>query len=181
MTGLSIPWPDLAIAAVLFIGGFRGWRKGFFRELAGLAALALGLIAPWFYRGGLDDAIAGMLRIPTAIAHVVAMLLIGILCYAAVLLAARVLTALARAPFLGFGNAAAGAAIGLFKAVVLVWIALYVGLFFPLSPHVRAALHDSVLARAIAGENGLVDASVIGALPAFARPFAQPIFDRHRL
>ncbi len=181
MNATAAGWPDFLIAAALLIGAIKGWRKGFIGELAGVIALILALLMPWFYRGGLDGTLATLLHVWSPAAHVVAMVLIGIATYAAVLLVAHAVGAILRLPFLGTGNAAAGAAIGLLKAALLVWIVLYVALFFPLSAGIRSALHASTFTRMIAGENDRIDDSLIGVLPPFARPFAQPIFDRHRI
>ena len=174
-------WPDLVIAAVLLIAALKGFKRGFIMELAGAFAVVLSLVVPWFYNGAFDRTIGETLHVGPGSAHVVAMFAVGIATYAAVLIIARVLSAVAKLPILGIGNAFGGAAIGLLKGFVLLWIVLYVALFFPLSRDLRADLHRSVLAGVIAMPNGYVDDALSAALPPFARPLTDPIFARHRV
>jgi hypothetical protein len=109
------------------------------------------------------------------------MVLVGIGAYIAVMLVARVVASVARLPVLGLGNALAGAAIGLLKAAIAIWIVLYIALFFPLSPGVRRELRRSVLIEYITSPNPAVDRAIISTLPTFARPFVRPVFERHQV
>ncbi len=97
------------------------------------------------------------------------------------MLLARVLNVVAKLPVLGLGNAMAGGAIGLLKAVVAVWILLYIALFFPLSRDIRADLHRSALVAHAHNTRPGVDDAIIATLPSFLRPLVQPVFARHRV
>lgn len=174
-------WPDLIVGAILLLGALKGYKRGFVMELAGALALAAGLITPWFYNGAFDGQVDATLHVGTWPAHVVAMVLVGIGAYIAVMLVARVIASVARLPVLGLGNALAGAAVGLLKAAIAIWIVLYVALFFPLSPGLRRELHRSVLVEYITAPNAAVDRAIISTLPTFARPFVRPIFARHQV
>ena len=174
-------WPDILIAAILLIAALKGFKRGFIMELAGAIALVLALITPWFYNGVLDGSIDRTLHAGSGSAHVIAMFLVGIATYAAVMVIARVLSAVAKLPILGFGNALAGAAVGILKGAIALWILLYVALFFPLSRDIREALHRSVLAGVITMPNEFVDRAIISTLPSFARPLTDPMFARHRV
>ena len=138
-------WPDILIAAIVLIAALKGYKRGFILELSGALALAAALIVPWFYRGALDPFLQSVVHLGAGSAHVVAMFLVGLATYVAILLVARALNNVTKLPFLGLGNAIAGALVGVAKAVVLIWLLLYVALFFPLSPDIRADLHRSVL------------------------------------
>jgi membrane protein required for colicin V production len=177
----AVAWPDILIAAILAIAALKGYKRGFVMELSGAVALLLALIVPWFYNGAFDGTLASYVHLGPGAAHVVAMFLVGLATYVAVLLIARVLNAITKLPLLGTGNALAGATIGLIKGTIGVWIILYVALFFPLSHDIRADLHRSTLARWIAQPNARVDDAVIATLPWFARPLVNPVFARHRV
>lgn len=174
-------WPDILIGAVLLLTTLKGYKRGFILELSGAVALALSLITPWLYNGAFDQPLQNALHMGAGAAHVVAMFLVGIATYVAVLLVARALNAIAKLPVLGLGNAVAGAAVGLFKGLIGVWVILYIALFFPLTRDIRADLHRSVLAGYITQPNAGIDRKVSETLPSFARPFVQPMFDRHRV
>lgn len=174
-------WPDILIAAILLLAALKGYKRGFVMELAGAIALVLSFITPWFYNGAFDEALNGATHLGPGAAHVIAMIAIGIATYAGVLLLARALNLITKLPVLGFGNALAGAAVGLIKGAVGVWIVLYVALFFPLSRDIRADLHRSALVGYITTPNAAIDEWVSAALPSFARPFVHPLFERHRV
>lgn len=174
-------WPDILIAAILLIATLKGYKRGFIMELSGAVALILSLITPWLYNGAFDGTLESATHLGAGSAHVVAMFLVGIATYIAVLLLARVLNAVARLPVLGMGNALAGGAIGLLKGVIGVWVILYIALFFPLSRDIRADLHRSTLVGYITRPNATIDDRLSATLPWFARSFAEPIFARHRV
>ena len=174
-------WPDLLIVGIIALWAFKGFRSGLIGELAGIAALICATIAPWFYRGSLDGFVEEWIHIGQPISHVVAMFGIAVLTYLAVLLLARTLTAFARLPVIGQGNALGGAALGALKAIIVTWAAVYVALFLPLAPPVRDALHRSPVVHIFAGGDDRVDAALSSTLPPFLRPFVQPFFDRHRV
>lgn len=177
----AVVWPDILIAAILIIAALKGYKRGFVMELSGAVALLLALVVPWFYNGALDGALATKVHLGPGAAHVVAMFLVGLATYVAVLLIGRVLNAIAKLPLLGTGNALAGGTIGLIKGTIGVWIVLYVALFFPLSRDIRTDLHRSTLVQWVTQPNARVDGAIIATLPSFARQFVNPLFARHRV
>lgn len=172
-------WPDLLIIIVVIMAMLRGWTRGFVGELSGAVALAAALITPWFYNGSMDGWIAGITRLGSGSAHVVGMFLTGIITYAIVMAIAWVLDRIAHLPLLGIGNAVGGAIVGLIKAAVFCWLVLYVALFFPLSPDIRASLHSSPSVQLLTKIDPVVDTAMKKTLPWFARPFINPYFWRH--
>lgn len=174
-------WPDILIAAILLIAALKGFKRGFIMELAGAVALVLALITPWFYAGTFDRTIARTIHVGAGSAHVVAMFAVGLATYVAVVIVARLLSTIAKLPILGVGNALAGAAVGLLKGAIGVWIVLYVALFFPLSRDIRADLHRSVLAGILTMPDAYIDRQISGTLPWFAHPLTDPVFARHRV
>jgi uncharacterized membrane protein required for colicin V production len=178
---MSVTWPDIIIAAILAIATIKGFKRGFVSELSGAIALVLALITPWYYNGAFDPFLEKTVHLSPGSAHVVGMFATGFATYAAVLLIAWALNAVAKLPVLGFGNALFGAAVGFIKGAVLVWLILYVVLFFPLSRDLRTDLHHSTLVGYATQPNAHIDGAINGALPWFARPFAHPFFARHRV
>ncbi len=174
-------WPDILIAAVLLIAVLKGYKRGFIMELAGFIALALALITPWLYPGTFDGTIRQLLHLGPGSAHVVAMFAVGIATYVAIMILARILSTIAKLPIIGLGNALAGAAVGLAKGLIGLWLVLYIALFFPLSADIRQGLQRSVLVGIITMPDDYVDSRISATLPWFAHPVADPIFARHHV
>jgi uncharacterized membrane protein required for colicin V production len=177
----GIAWPDLIIAAVLLIATFKGYTRGFISELGGAVAVTAALITPWFYNGSLDPQIESFTKLGPGSAHVVGMFATALATYIIVLAIAWILNRIAKLPLLGIGNALGGAAIGFAKGAILIWFILFVALFFPLSPDIREGLHQSRLAPYFVAYDSTIDDAILSTIPPFARPFVQPIFDRHQL
>lgn len=178
---MQLLWPDLIIGAVVLIALLKGYKRGFILELSGAIALVLALVTPWFYGGAFDEPLQRWAHLGPGSAHVVGLFLVGILTYAGVMLLARALNVVAKLPVLGLGNALAGAAVSAAKAVIALWLLLYVALFFPLSRDIRADLHRSALVQTLTSPNGRVDDAISATLPWFARGLLQPAFARHRV
>jgi len=179
MPGLA--WPDLVIGAIVLIAALKGYKRGFISELAGAVALFASLITPFWYNGFADDTLQVYLRLGPGSAHVIGMFATGLLTYAAVIILASFLNRFAKLPFVGLGNALAGATIGIFKSAILLWCILYVALFFPLSKDIRADLHSSRLVALLTQPDDRIDGAINSSLPWFARPFLHPLFARHRV
>ena len=177
----SISWSDVFIFIIIAFTTARGFGRGFIREIAGIVALAAALIVPWFYNGVLDGPIAGALRVELPIAHVIATVASGAIAYVIVLLFAALLGRVKKIPVLGLGNAFAGGVVGFVKGATLAWIVLYVALFFPLTPPIRASLHGSRIAAYLTSYNRDIDASVEAAIPGWALAYLQPFFKRHHV
>ena len=174
-------WPDIIIVAILAIAALKGYSRGFVSELGGAVAVTAGLVTPWFYNGSFDSQIEGVTKLGPGSAHVVGMFATGLVTYVVILIVARLLGAIAKLPVLGIGNAIGGALIGFIKGAVLLWLVLFVALFFPLSPDIRAGLHDSRFAPYFVTYDGPIDDAILSTIPWFARPFVMPYFRRHHL
>jgi membrane protein required for colicin V production len=174
-------WADIVIFAVLAFTTYRGYARGFIGELAGVVALVVAFVVPWYYNGVLDDPIRHATGIATPIAHLIGMAISSIAAYVIVLFVAGILGRVKKVPVLGFGNALAGAAVGLLKGAILVWLVLFVGLYFPLTPSIRASLHESVVARYFTAYDPTVDQAIESTIPPFFQPLVLPIFQRHHV
>ena len=178
---MNIGWPDLLIMIIAVVGAVRGFRNGFVRELSGVIAVALALIAPWFYNGSMDEWIAAITHLGAGSAHVIGMFLTAGLTYGIVLMLAWALDRIAHLPVIGTLNAVFGAGIGVIKAAILCWVLLYVALFFPLSSDLRADLHRSPLVGNLTAPNQRVDDTLLNLFPWFAKPFVSTYFKRHHV
>lgn len=176
----QLGWPDLLIALICSFTAIAGLRRGFVRELSGTVALLFALITPWLYRGNMDGAIQIATRLGPGSAHVLGMFIVGVATYVVVRVAAWVVDRVARLPVLSIFNTIAGGGIGLVKGVLSCWILLYVALFFPLSPDLRADLHRSPFVIGLSRNYDPIDKTLKDVFPWFARPFVNPYFWRHR-
>lgn len=174
-------WPDLLIGVVILIAALKGYKRGFVSELAGAIALFASIVTPFYYNGFADGMLEQYVHMGPGSAHVIGMFLMGLATYAVIMVIAWFLNRFAKLPILGLGNALAGGAVGVVKSVVFVAFALWVALFFPLSPDIRADFHRSRLVAVLTLPDERVDGAINSVLPWFARPFVKPWFDRHRV
>jgi len=177
----GVGWPDILIVVILLIAAYKGFTRGFVGELGGAVATVAALITPWYYNGAFDPWLESQAHLGPGSAHVVGMFLTGLFTYLIVLAIAFVVGRIAKLPILNIGNSIGGAAIGLLKGAVLVWFALFVALYFPLSRDIRTDLHNSKLAYDFVGPNETIDKSIESVVPWFARPALWPYFRRHHL
>jgi len=177
----GIPWPDILIAIILLIAAYKGFSRGFVSELGGAVAVVAALITPWYYNGSFDPWLESVLKLGPGSAHVVGMFACGFITYVIVLAIAWVLNRFAKLPLLNIGNALGGAAIGFAKGAILIWLALFIALYFPLSPDIREGLHESHLAPYFVQPDAKIDGVIESVIPWFARPALWPYFHRHHL
>ena len=154
-------WPDIIVVAILGIATFKGYRNGFVSELSGAIALAAALIVPWYYSGFADTFLQVTFKLGPGSAHVIGLFLTGLAAYVAVVALAWFLNGVVKLP--------------------LVWFVLFVALYFPLSPDIRADLHAATLPVYFTKANAGIDAAIQGALPWFAKPVLNPYFSRHHV
>ncbi|HVA27661.1 MAG TPA: CvpA family protein [Candidatus Baltobacteraceae bacterium] len=177
----GVPWPDIAIAVILIIAGIKGFMRGFVSELGGAVAVVAGLVAPWYYNGTFDGWLESQVHLGPGSAHVVGMFATGFIAYAIVIAISWALSRIAKLPVLNIGNSIGGAAIGLLKGAVLLWLVLFVALYFPLSRDIRTDLHNSRLAPYFVTFDSNIDKSIESIIPWYARPALWPYFHRHHL
>jgi len=177
----GVAWPDYLFGAILAFAIFKGYARGFIKELGGLIAAAAALIAPWYYNGAADGIISQYTGLEAPFAHAAGMVAASIVAYMLVTVLVLIVSAIVKLPVLGFGNKLAGGVLGFVKGYIFIWIVLFTALFFPLTPAVRGSLHASRLAPFFTAYDTQVDAGVLAAVPDFAKPFLQPFFERHQL
>ncbi len=178
---MGLAWPDIAIGIVAIFGTLKGFKRGFINELRGMVALAFAIGAAFAYHGNFDLFLRDRAHLATGSAHIAGMVLYAALAYAIVYAIAAALSTVAKLPILGTVNALLGAAVGLLKTAIFAWAIVYVALFFPLSADIRDDLHRSHLVAILEQPNIGLDKHVRDALPDFVRPFAQGLFEHHRV
>jgi uncharacterized membrane protein required for colicin V production len=176
-----VTWPDLVIAAIALLFALKGWKRGFVAEIGGFIALCAAIWAALHYPGVLDQPARDYAHVNEGSAHVVGMIAFALIVYVALLAISVILAGIAKLPVIGIGNALGGAAIGVVKAAVGIWVVLYVALFFPLTSDLRTDLHNSQLVAIVTSENPYIDGVVKKTMPWFVRPLVEPIFARHRV
>jgi uncharacterized membrane protein required for colicin V production len=178
---VSIAWPDIAIGAVLILGALKGFKRGFIGELTGFVALAFGLVAAFIYPGSWDGFARDWFHLGPGSAHVVGMIVYGSLVYWLVFTVGFVLSRVAKLPIIGLGNGILGAGVGFVKALLFVWVIVYIALFFPLTKDLRADLHQSWFIAVLQAPDERLDGMMRNSLPWFVQPFAGPMFDQHKV
>lgn len=171
---MTASWPDFVIALVLVVGTVKGFVRGFVAELGGVAAVAAGIVAPWYYNGAADAQIQAVAHVPPATAHVIGQAGTGIAAYVIVLIVAAILGRIAKLPILGIGNAFAGAVIGFFKSAVLVWIVLLAATLLLPASSLKADLGHSKLVAAFTSADAPVETLFGRFVPAAVRPWIVP-------
>jgi uncharacterized membrane protein required for colicin V production len=178
---MSLAWPDLVIVVIAFIFALKGWKRGFVSELGGAVAFFIAIVAAFWYNGSLDDLAQTATHLGPGSSHVVGMIAFSLFLYLAVVAASFALSRFAKLPVVGTVNAAGGVLVGIAKALVGAWAVLYVVLFFPLAPDLRADLRRSPLVAIVTAPDAQVDPMLRDAMPWFVRPFTGPLFSRHRV
>lgn len=176
----GIAWPDVVVVMVLAVGTLKGYSRGFVKELGGIAAIAAGLILPWYYTGAADAQIKALTHLNAGAAHVTGMICTGIVAYVVVLVVASILGRIAKLPLLGLGNALAGAVAGFAKSATLIWAVLFIALLFPLNHQIRASLRDARLVPYFTEFDDAIDVAIANAVPPPVRPLLSPLFDQRR-
>ena len=175
----AISWPDIVIAIVLLVTTLRGIKRGMIGELKGLVALAFGIAAAVSYGGTFDAFVRDHSHLAAPTAHVIGMFLYGILAYAIVYVIGAALQNVAKLPLLNIANTILGGVVGLAKGAIYSWAILYVALLFPLPGDIRGDLHRSALVAALQTPDRWFDAQLRDKMPAFMRPFGEPMLDHH--
>ena len=178
---MTAGWPDLVIGAAVLYCAWKGFRNGFVTEVGRPVAVLIAIVAAFRYPGSLDDGVASVTGLRSGSAHAIGTVVFAIVVYAVVILVAWLLGRVASLPGIGIVNAAGGTLVGAAKALLGTWIVLYVSLFFPLTPDLRAALHASPLVHVVTQPDAALDATVRTIIPSFAWPVLQALFTRHQV
>lgn len=117
---------DIALAIMLLIGAFTGYRKGFLSELFSLLAIILGILAGFKLMGEAMILLSGNYSIDDNVLPYVAFAVVFLIVVIAVSLLGKVLKTSLEKTVLGNADQLAGSLLGILKAAfmasVLLWI-----------------------------------------------------------
>jgi uncharacterized membrane protein required for colicin V production len=174
-------WPDLVIGGIALFFAVKGFAKGFVSELTGAVAFFVAIVAGFEYAGSFDAIVQSTTGLGVGSAHVVGLVSYAILFYAGVLVAGWLVGRLAKLPVFNIANAVGGAVVGAAKALFVAAFVLYVGLFFPLTPDLRADLHRSMLAQFVTLPDHGIDTTFRSWMPWWMQGATEPFFARHHV
>ena len=117
---------DLVLAVIILIGAVSGYREGFLMELFSFAAILLGVLGAFKLMGYAMVFLSGEFDINETILPYVAFALVFIAILIAVRLLGKLLKVSIDKTFLGQIDQAAGAGLGLLKAVFLLSVSLWI-------------------------------------------------------
>ena len=176
-----IGWPDLVIGAITLFFAWKGFHNGFVAELAGPVAIIIAAVAAFRYPGSLDANVANIAHLGPGSSHVIGTVVFAVIVYTIVVMLAWLLGRLVSLPIARAFNRVAGAVVGAGKALLAAAAVLYVTLFFPLTPDLRADLDVSMLADILTQPFTTIDATAQTFLPRFTWPLVAPLFHRHHV
>ena len=117
---------DIALAAIILIGAFSGYREGFLLELFSFAAILLGVLGAFKLMGYAMILIADEFDINKSVLPYIAFAVVFIAILIAVRLIGKILKVSIDKTFLGQVDSAAGAGLGLIKAAFLLSVTLWI-------------------------------------------------------
>lgn len=117
---------DIVVTLLILFGAFRGYREGFLMELFSLAAIVLGIVGGFKLMGYAIVLLAGEFDINETVLPYVAFAVVFIAILIGVKLLGRLIKLSIDKTFLGQVDQAAGAALGLIKAVFLLSVTLWI-------------------------------------------------------
>lgn len=174
-------WVDALVALTLAVAFWGGYRAGVVRELIGLAAIVLAWVLAGAFAGPFSDSLGQQLGVSVAVAHLIGFWLLFLVVFAAVRALGWFLERVASLPIIKIVSGVGGGVVAAAKAVLLLWLLLFVALFFPISPDVRSAMRNSPSSRLIDSLDAPAYAMLEGALPKSVRIVAASILKHHRL
>ncbi len=124
---------DLIIAIILFFGAVRGYRRGFFLEIATLAALVAGIFFGLLVMDIAASVLEALISRNILILKIIVFLIIFGLVAAIIHFLGEILTRLFKIMMLGLVNRIAGMLLGTLKWILLFAVAVVVLDFFNLS------------------------------------------------
>ena len=116
---------DIALVALILVGGFIGYRQGFLMELFSFAALILGVLGAFKLLGYAIVWLSDQFNINETILPYVAFAVVFIAILIAVKLIGKIIKVSIDKTFLGRVDQVAGAALGVLKAVFLLSVSLW--------------------------------------------------------
>lgn len=165
----------------MLVAFWGGYRSGAVREAIGLVSIIVAWIVAGSLAGSMTPAVQKSLGLAPASAHLAGFWLLFLFAYGVT----RVLGwaaehAIAR-PVLKMASGVGGGIVACAKAILALWLVLFVALFFPMAVDVRTTLRNSPTVKLIESLDSPAYAMMYASLPDRARPWARYFLRRHHL
>ncbi|MDQ6823926.1 MAG: CvpA family protein [Candidatus Eremiobacteraeota bacterium] len=174
-------WADILVGLTLLVAFWGGYRSGVIREMIAI----LSIIVAWALAGAFASPLAGALQDRFALSpgsgHLAAFWLLFLVIFAGTRALGWLVERFTSLPLLRIASGIGGGVVACAKAILLMWLVLFIALFFPIARDVRATLRRSPSVTTIEALNRPAFAMLNQSLPRNARPFANLILAHHRL
>lgn len=174
-------WADGLVALTLAVAFWGGYRSGVVREAIGMLAIIFAWALAGAFAGAMGPALQGDFGLTPASAHLASFWLLFLFVFGATRALGWTIERVTAKPVLRVANGIGGGVVACAKAVLALWLVLFVALFFPIAPDVRATLKRSPTVEVIQALDGPAYAMLNAALPKRARPFVRIFLDHHHL
>jgi uncharacterized membrane protein required for colicin V production len=176
-----LTWADGLVILTLIVAFWGGYRNGVVREAIGMLAIIIAWIAAGSFAGLMSPTMEKTFGLSQASGHLASFWLLFLFVFAATRAAGWAIEKITAKPVLKFASGIGGGFVSCAKAVLALWLVLFIALFFPIAQDVRATLKLSPTVTAIEALDRPVYAMLEESLPSRARPFARLFLDKHHL
>ena len=176
-------WPDVLVVTTLIVAFWGGYRNGVVREFIDLGSIILSWFIAGAAAGTLADGIGPAWHLQPATAHLIAFWVLFLAAFVALRALGWFLERFSKLPVLKTVSGIGGGLVSCVKALLVIWLVLFVALFFPMASDVREALKNSFSIPKIE----LLDRPALAMIdkslpfPWYTRPFIEPTLRRHHL
>ncbi|MFQ5948024.1 MAG: CvpA family protein [Acidimicrobiia bacterium] len=146
---------DLIVLALFALLLWRGWSRGFIREVMDLAGLILATLLAFRLGAVAGRVVAGMAGISPEASRLVGGVIVFVVVGLGTRLAARLIESRIRLPGLNAMNRVGGAGLAVAWGVFLATLVLSLAVVLPVPPAVADQLDDSAVARSLTDPDGL--------------------------
>ena len=174
-------WADGLVLLTTAVAFWGGYRSGVVREAIGMVAIIMAWVLAGAFAGMMSPALERGLALSPAASHLVAFWLLFLFVFGATRAVGWAVERFTAAPILRAASGVGSGIVACAKAVLALWLVLFVALFFPIAKDVRATLAASPTVKAIAALDAPAYAMLEASLPVRARPFARAFLDHHHL
>jgi len=174
-------WADGLVALTLAVAFWGGYRAGVVREAIGMVAIILAWVAAGAFAGTMSPALQNILGLSPASAHLVAFWLLFLFTFAAARAAGWAFERVTAQPVLRIASGIGGGIVACAKAVLVLWLILFIALFFPIAKDVRTILKRSPSVEMIEALDRPAYAMLTASLPPRTHAFVRMFLDHHHL
>lgn len=174
-------WIDVLALITLAVAFASGWRAGLVQEFfdAGSLAIALALAALW--SGAIATGLPPDWPLSEAARHLLAFWALFIFIYLGMRVLGWYVTRDPERPRLGWIGGVGGGLVGAAKALLALFVILYIALFGQIDPQLRDTLRHSPLARQFDAHYAPINDAIVGMTTPLYRIVVRRYMHDHRL